>query len=432
MYAKHLPIELVEVPAPNPEEYRALNPIGKVPALDLGDGNIIPESQVICEFLEARFPEPPLLPKDPETRARAAVLSRLADLYVLPLFDPLADQLDPSTRNETALNDLVNELFNRLDQLEILLRGAPFAVGEELSLADCTLVPAFFFITRFAPPLGRDPFDGRPKLDAWWRAIQRHPAVSRVLDEMTKELATLLETGVPLRINPEHGESSGAEGQGEQDGFLSKYVCQKLVSRMLEAARSGTFGGERLFATVMFIDIHGFTTLAERFDPEQVMEILNRNLELIIQTIFRHDGAVLQLLGDGALVVFGVHKKRDDDVQRAASSALDIHASLRMLQSVVPEAERVAVAIGIDCGEVVCGSIGDRERLEFALVGDAVNVAARVQGLARSGETLLTANVAQLIEHDFLIEHLEDTMVKGRASPVRLFKLTGSQSEHGV
>ncbi len=103
VYAKNLPIELVEVPAPNPEEYRALNPIGKVPALDLGDGNIIPESQVICEFLEARFPEPPLLPKDPETRARAAVLSRLADLYILPLFDPLADQLDPSTHNETAL-----------------------------------------------------------------------------------------------------------------------------------------------------------------------------------------------------------------------------------------------------------------------------------------------------------------------------------------
>ncbi len=243
MYAKNLPIELVEVPAPNPEEYRALNPIGKVPALDLGDGNIIPESQVICEFLEARFPEPPLLPKDPETRARAAVLSRLADLYVLPLFDPLADQLDPSTRNEAALSDLVNELFNRLDQLETLLRGAPFAVGKELSLADCALAPAFFFITRFAPTLGQDPFEGRPKLDAWWREIQRHPAVSRVLDEMTKGLATLLETGVPPRINPDHGESSGAEAQGEPDGFLSKYVCQKLVSRMLEAARSGTFGG---------------------------------------------------------------------------------------------------------------------------------------------------------------------------------------------
>ena len=77
----------------------------------------------------------------------------------------------------------------------------------------------------------------------------------------------------------------------------------------------------------------------------------------------------------------------------------------------------------------MCGNIGHRDRLEFALVGDTVNVAARVQGLARSGETLITSNVAEAIADDFTVEDLEETMVKGRASPVRVCRLTAARSE---
>lgn len=130
----------------------------------------------------------------------------------------------------------------------------------------------------------------------------------------------------------------------------------------------------------------------------------------------------------GALVVFGVHEPRDDDVRRAARAAADVHAGLRAVQSPVPEEERVAVAIGIDHGEVVCGSTGHRERLEFPLVGDTVNVAIRVRGLARSGETRVAARVAEAISDEFAVEILEETLVKGRASPVRICTLAGSRA----
>ena len=423
IYAKNLPVELVTVPSPNPDDFKALNPIGKVPALEI-DGRIIPESEVICEFLEDRFPEPPLLPGDPFARAQAAVLSRFVDLYVLPLIDPLADQLDPEQREPETLEGRLAELSKRLDQLEVLLVGRPFAVGAELSLADCALVPTFFFLSRMLPLLGDHPFKTRTKLEAWWGAVQQHLAVRRVLDEMEAGLVQLMQAGGVGRFDPELRPEREPASR-EQDAFLTKYICQKLVPRMMDAKAKGTLGGDRCYATVMFVDIHGFSTLAERFQPERVMEILNRNLSVVVDTVFQHDGAVLQLLGDGALVVFGVHKRRSDDVQRAARSALDIHAALRQLQQQVPAEEHVSVAIGIDCGDVVCGNIGHRERLEFGLVGDTVNVAARMQSLARSGETLLTSDVAEVVRDEFRVEALEETMVKGRASPVRVHRLTG-------
>src|SRR5205823_4323269 len=118
----------------------------------------------------------------------------------------------------------------------------------------------------------------------------------------------------------------------DEGELLSKYVCQRLVSRVMEAAHSGTFGGQRTFAAVLFIDINGFTRLAERCEPERVMEILNRNLEIIVDTIFRYDGAVLKFLGDGVLAAFGVHRRRGDDVERAAMAALEIQANIQAAQ----------------------------------------------------------------------------------------------------
>jgi class 3 adenylate cyclase len=163
-------------------------------------------------------------------------------------------------------------------------------------------------------------------------------------------------------------------------------------------------------------------TMAERFDPERVI-ILNRNLGVVVDTVFEHDGAVLKFVGDGALVAFGVHVERDDDARRAALAACDINTNLAALQARVPEEERIRVAIGLHSGTVVCGNVGHRERLDFTIFGDTVNVAARVQGMARAGEILVTEPVVDGLDGPFSIDELEETTVKGRARPVRVFAL---------
>jgi adenylate cyclase len=156
------------------------------------------------------------------------------------------------------------------------------------------------------------------------------------------------------------------------------------------------------------------------------MEILNRNLEVVVDTLFRYDGAVLKFLGDGVLAAFGVHERRGDDVQRAAMAALEIQANIRAAQRSVPDDERVAVAIGLHSGDVVCGNIGHRDRLDFTIIGDTVNVAQRVQSLAEAGETLVSDDVARILGGGFVLQDGHEASVKGRERPVRVYRLAGA------
>lgn len=188
LYAKNLPCEIAAAPGgTGSAEFKKLNPTGKVPALE-DAGAVIAESEVICEYLEERFPAPPLMPSDPVARARVRALARFADLYLAPVLTPLFGQLDPKTRDAKLVAEKLAELAVKLDQLEQLLVAEPFAGGKELTLADCALCPIFFFLTRIAPVLGgANPLDGRPKTARVGAAVAQHPAVAKVMGEMRAE-----------------------------------------------------------------------------------------------------------------------------------------------------------------------------------------------------------------------------------------------------
>jgi len=184
IYEKNANVAIVEIPGGNMKspEYLKINPLGKIPTLD-ADGLIIPESEVINEYLEEKFPQPPLLPKSPEERARVRGFSRFHDLYLDPPMRALFGHLNPKTRDEKFVNEKLSEVQNRLDQLEAML-AAPgnFAAGADFSLADCALVPTTFFYVNMLPGFGaKPPFDGRPKYNAWWSKVQSRPAVGKAL-----------------------------------------------------------------------------------------------------------------------------------------------------------------------------------------------------------------------------------------------------------
>ena len=190
IYAKNLVVDVVSPPGgTGSAEYKKLNPTGKVPALEV-DGVVIPESEVINEYLEDRFPTPSLRPADPQARARMRLLSRFADLYLAPSLGGLFGQMNPKTRDAKVVAEKLAELSTRLDELEALVVASPYAAGSELSLADCALGPVFFFLTRLLPALGApSPLDGRPKLAKVGATVAQHPAVSKVLGEMGAAMA---------------------------------------------------------------------------------------------------------------------------------------------------------------------------------------------------------------------------------------------------
>jgi glutathione S-transferase len=190
IYAKGIDVQIVDPPSGlGTPEYKKVNPTGKVPALQV-NGSVIPESAVICEYLEERFPEKPLLPRGAEERARVRLLARLNDVYGAPPMSVLFGQLNPKTRDAALVEKELANLTKAFDYMEAYIDGGPYAVGGALSLADCTLVPGFFFITRLLPMFGQaNPLEKHPKLAAWWQAVQKDPNAARVIDEMGKAMA---------------------------------------------------------------------------------------------------------------------------------------------------------------------------------------------------------------------------------------------------
>jgi glutathione S-transferase len=201
LYAKGLDVERVAPPGGlGSDEYKRINPTGRVPALVLDDGNVLPESTVIAEYLEDRFPEPPLRPADPAARARMRLLIQLADHYVFPALHALYPQvLDPPSRDASVVAAGFAALEPHYDVLARFVgTSGPYALGGQLTLADCALFPIFFFATRVHQTLGApDPTASRPPLGAWWKSVALNPAIHRVDVELEKALAEMMRGGAP-------------------------------------------------------------------------------------------------------------------------------------------------------------------------------------------------------------------------------------------
>jgi glutathione S-transferase len=194
IYDKGLDIEILPIPGNSLKspEFLKISPFGKTPALD-ADGTIIAESEVINEYFEDKFPQRPLLPSDPEGRARVRMFTRFHDLYMEPPLRALFGQLSPKNRDDKIVNERLTDFNQRLDQLEAMLSPSGFAAGPEFTLADCALAPTMFFATEMLPGFGAKPaLEGRPKLEAWWKQVQTRPSVKKALDEMAEALAAMM------------------------------------------------------------------------------------------------------------------------------------------------------------------------------------------------------------------------------------------------
>jgi len=186
LYEKNAPVEIVPIPGGDLKspEYLRIYPMGKTPAFAV-NGLIIGESEVINEYLEEKFPQPPLLPKDLEARARARNFGRFVDLYLEPLFYVLFPQAIAPQKDHAFIAKMLTEIAPRLDQLEAMMSSGPYAIGDEFTLADCSLAPLMFYAQLTLQIFGAPPFaDGRPRLAAWWSAVQQRPSVQRVHGEM--------------------------------------------------------------------------------------------------------------------------------------------------------------------------------------------------------------------------------------------------------
>ena len=202
LYVKGIEVEMIEPPGihdqRSKEPYYEVNPIGRVPALQLEDGRVLPESEVICEYLEERYPQPPMLPADPWGRAQVRLLSRISDIYIvmamLPLFNMVA--LPPAKWDQEAIGKHLAEIDESLGFLEEYIGTQGYAWGETITTADGTLAPILLLTAEWLPIFrGPDLLATRPKLAAYWQAIQQDEHCARVIEETRRAVRSAMGRG---------------------------------------------------------------------------------------------------------------------------------------------------------------------------------------------------------------------------------------------
>ena len=165
-----------------------VSPIGRIPVLET-DSGLIPESEVIAEYLDELYPDRSLIGATAQQRAQVRVLSRIGDIYLMNNIFLSLGQMNPETKSDAVVELLVGQVRRGVGALERHLSDGKYAAGDTLTRADCTLVPALWMCTGTIPRLGaEDPVPSKEKVAAYWSRIQSDPHAARVIDEMNRGL----------------------------------------------------------------------------------------------------------------------------------------------------------------------------------------------------------------------------------------------------
>ncbi len=206
---------------------------------------------------------------------------------------------------------------------------------------------------------------------------------------------------------------------------IQKYLPKGLTEKIL--SQRDRIEGERKQVTVMFCDMEGFTALSEKLGIEEAYSIMDQIYEILIHKVHDYEGTVNEMTGDGIMALFGAPIALEDANQRAIRSALAIHREMTRLSDKKKQDQvnipPIKMRIGIHTGPVVVGTLGNDLRVEFKAVGDTVNLASRVEGLAEPGTTYVTDDTFKLSEGFFRFESLGDKDIKGKEKPIRVYRV---------
>ncbi len=226
-------------------------------------------------------------------------------------------------------------------------------------------------------------------------------------------------------------ERKKAEKKLEKDAATRERFHRLLSPNLAEMVVSGELdvekGGEDRIATVLFVDIRGFTALSESTKASEVLKILNEYYEVVVDVVFKREGTVDKFIGDEMMVIWGAPLTNDDDPLRAVKSALDILKSLVIFNESGKKSERpeIKVGIGINTGRLTAGYIGSSRTMSYSVIGDTVNTASRLCSAARPGQILISENTCSHVSEYVYATKLEPIKVKGKLEPVPVYAVEG-------
>ena len=198
------------------------------------------------------------------------------------------------------------------------------------------------------------------------------------------------------------------------------YLDPRQVARLQNNPKLLKLGGEKRTCTFLFTDVRGFTNLSEKLEPEQVTKIMNKVLTEQVKCIQAHGGMVDKFIGDACMAIFNSPLNLDEHEKRAVACGQDIRIAIRMLQTELPEP--IAIGIGINTGEAIIGNMGSDTRFDYSAIGDAVNIAARLESATKEAgvDILIGERTAQKVDKCSLHDTIK---VKGKAKALKVYTI---------
>jgi adenylate cyclase len=226
------------------------------------------------------------------------------------------------------------------------------------------------------------------------------------------------------------GESLNVMTEGLKEKEYIKDTFGRMVDpRVRDYLLDGKLdlGGEIREATILFADIRDFTSLSERLEPDKVVKILNRYFERMSKCVEAQSGLVDKYIGDAMMAVFGALGGQVNHARAAAGAALKMRQEREQLNAELRDEglDEIQAGIGIHTGQVLAGNIGSSSRMEYTVIGDAVNVAARIEGLSKelSRDILISQASVERLSDEFTFEYLGKVVVRGKEQQVKIYYL---------
>jgi len=215
---------------------------------------------------------------------------------------------------------------------------------------------------------------------------------------------------------------SEVKRQGVQLSALERFLSPAISKKIAAEAADIRLGGDSQRITLLFADVRGFTTMAEKMKPREAVEVLNDFFTRMTNVIFEHEGSLDKYLGDGLMALFGAPLALQNDAEAAVRAAVNMQKSLAVLNAVSGKAP-LNIGIGIHTGEAVVGFLGTEGRMDYTAIGDTVNVASRLTSQAGPGQIVISAATYARIQHGIPCCPLSAMKLKGRDEPIEVHEV---------
>lgn len=207
---------------------------------------------------------------------------------------------------------------------------------------------------------------------------------------------------------------------------FSLYLSPQVAKKVLDSPERLKLGGQRVYATVLFSDLAGFTEMSEMNEPEEVVSILTRHTTEMTRIIFKYNGTLDKFIGDAIMAVWGTPVEDEDQAHRACLAALEMQRRMKTLADEIKiSGYRLSMRVGINSGIVMAGNMGSEERFDFTVIGDNVNIASRLEAVNKiyGTEIIISESTMKKIDGKLMVRELDSVRIKGKRQGIKIFEL---------